>query len=239
MNHTNYTLFEIIKYKIVFFECLEYSLNTNTKEKKEIKMHLSYLKNELNKGMYKEITSSLFTSFKLLNEPIIKFLDKYNYKKLFKLKNSNKLKHYLRFMEYILASNETFNYITKAFIDEEKIVSVLDKKILNLIDTSNDYFANFLFFNCYNLYLNCFFNDLYNLKHSNKHIKQLISIINYCNKEHNYDKFIEILKSENKIKINDEFEILSKICIESEKQQQDILNKIINTINHETKKSTT
>lgn len=236
MNHSNYTLFEIIKYKIEFSECLEYSLIDNTVTENDIKNHLAYLKNELNKGMYKEITSTLFTSFKFLNEPLINFTKKYNYKKAFKLKKTKKLKKHLNFNISLTNCYEAFNYIIKAFTEEEKISYLLDKKILDLITVSNEHFINFLFFNSYNLYINCFLSDKQNFKYSKKNTNQLISIIKYCNTDNKFDKFIDILKSKNKMKINEEFEALSKLCIETEKHQEQLMNKIIEVINDETKK---
>ena len=45
----------------------------------------------------------------------------------------------------------------------------------------------------------------------------------------------QILKTENKVKINEEFENLSKTCIETEKAQNESLQKIIEKINNESK----
>lgn len=239
MNHSNYTLFEIIKYKIEFSDCLEYSLIDNTNDENDIKNHLTYLKNELNKGEYKQITSSLFTSHKKINKQLIKFIKKYNSKKIFKIKKSLKLKKYLDFNIHLLDCYETFNYIIKAFTEDAKISCLLDNKILDLIKISNNHFINFLFFNSYNLYLNCFFRENSNLIYSDPDMKQLISILKYCNANKEFDKYIDVLKTENKIKINNEFEKLSQMCIESEKKQLQLTKKIIESINKEIKKATT
>lgn len=235
MDYSNYTLFEIIKYKIEFLECLEYTLLSNTLNKNNIKNHLTYLNNELNKGIYKEITSSLFTSSNLLNKPLIKFTKKYNYHKIDKILKKRKLKNYIKYNEYLINAYEILNYITNAFTEEEKIANLLDKQIIELINISNTHFINFLFFNSYNLYLNCFYSNNENLYYSNKDMGKLISIINYCNKQESFNKFIQILKTENKTKINEEFEKLSNICIATEKKQNELLQKIIEKITNEAK----
>lgn len=235
MNHSNYTLFEIIKYKIDFLECLEYTLISNTIEKSAIKNHLTYLKNALNHGMYNQIISSLFTSFASLNVPLIKFLKKYNHSNIYKITKKRKLNNYIKYNENLIEIEETLNYIINTFTEEEKIASLLDKKIIDLITLSNTHFYNFLFFNSYNLYLNCFYGDNQNLHYSDKDLKKLISIINYCNKEKNFEKYIDILKTENKIKINEQFENLSKACIQTEKKLNELLQKIIEKIANETK----
>lgn len=235
MNYSNYTLFEIIKYKIEFLECLDYTLISNPNEDKDIKNHLIYLKNELNKGLYKEIVSTLFTSFNLLNKPIINFIKRYNYKKIIKLKSCKKLKYYLDFNEKIIECYETFNYIICSFTEEEKIYSKLDKRILDLINISKNHFNNFLFFNFYNLYLNCFYNKEKNLIYKRNDIKRLVSFLTYCNKESKFNNYIEVLKSENINKINEELEKLSNDCIKSEQNQFASINEIISIINSEVK----
>ena len=68
------------------------------------------------------------------------------------------------------------------FRSEEKIYKSLDKKLLDLIKINNVHFIHFLFFNSYNLYINCLFDDKHEINFSNNDIKQLISTINYCNK---------------------------------------------------------
>ena len=70
MEHINYTLFEIIKYKIEILDTLEYSMETYKLNNEEIKKNLLYLKNNLNEGMYKDIISSLFTDYQRVNEYI-------------------------------------------------------------------------------------------------------------------------------------------------------------------------
>ena len=99
MNHSNYTVFEILKYKIDFLECLEYSMPSYTINKDEIAKKLSPLKKDFKDGLYKEIVSSLFTSFNKLNKPIRQFFKKYNENKLENIHNSKKIKELLKYKE--------------------------------------------------------------------------------------------------------------------------------------------
>jgi len=237
MDYSNYTLFEITKYKIEFLDCLEYSLISNNIKEEDIKNRINYLNNDFKEGFYKEIVSTLFTSYNLLNKPIIHFLKKYNHKNILKLIKNKKVKHLITYNENLIDCHETFSYIISAFTEEEQIATKLDKKILNLIEINKKHFINFLFFNTYNLYLNCFYNKENNLKHSNKDIENLIKIINYCNKEKEFDNSINILKEENEDKIYNELENLSNICIRLEKEQYNCLNELVNIINNETKKN--
>ena len=117
MDYTNYTLFEIIKFKNEFLECLEYTLLSNDIKQKDIETRLLYLKSELKNGLYKNITSSLFLSFKHLNEYNIKFIKKYTVKKITKLNKTKKIKNILDYNENLINCYETFNYIiNKLFI---------------------------------------------------------------------------------------------------------------------------
>ena len=74
MDYSNYTVFEILKYKIEFLECLEYSLITYELNEKDIEQRLNYLTTDFKEGFYKELVSSLFSSYNLLNQPISLFL---------------------------------------------------------------------------------------------------------------------------------------------------------------------
>lgn len=233
MNYSNYTIFEIIKYKIEFLECLEYSLIPNDAKANEIESRMNYLNKDFKDGFYKEIISTLFTSYSLLNAPIIKFLKKNKTKKILKLTKRKNLKSLINYNENLIDAYETFNYIISAFTEEKEILENLDKKIINLININKKHFISFLFFNTYNLYLNCFYNKDGNLKHSNKEIERLIKIINYCNKENKFDKSINILKSDDENNIYKELESLSNECIQLEKLQYDYLNELIIKINKE------
>lgn len=237
MDYSNYTLFEIIKYKIEFLECLEYSLLSNNLKEKEIKNHLTYLNNNQKKGAYKEIISSLFNSYKDTNKSLIIFLKKYNYKKCIKLTKDKNISNLITYNEYLIDCHETFKYIINAFLEEKEIVQKLNKKIINLATTNNNHFINFMFFNTYNLYLNCFYNKEKNLKYTQEDIKRLIQIINYCNIDNKFENSINILKEDNEDKIYNELENLSNTCIKSEKEQHSELNDLIKLINEETEKN--
>lgn len=237
MDYSNYTLFEIIKYKIEFLDFLEYSLISNKIKENDLKKQIDYLNNETQKGMYKEIISTLFTSYKLLNKPITNFLKKYNYKKIENINKKTKIKQLIKYNENIIECYETFKYILNSFTEEEQIIKKLDAKIINLINISDTYFINFLFFNTYNLYLNCVYNNEKNIKHTEKDIIKLIKIFNYCNKENKFDISINTLKNDNETEIYNELEKLSNDCIQLEKQLHTSLNEIINIITLETKKN--
>lgn len=236
MNHSNYTLFEIIKYKIEFLECLEYSLISNETTENEISKHISYLNNEFKEGLYNKIISTLFTSFNLLNKPISNFLKKYNHNKIEKMIKSNKLKLFINYNESIIDCYETFNYIINVFTEEEQIVNILDKKILDLISINKNHFINFLFFNTYNTYINSLYNKEKTIKHTKKDIQRLQKIMNYCNIEKKFDHSIKILKENNENEIYKELENLSNKCIKSEKEQYDCLTSVVDIINKEIKK---
>ena len=207
MNHSNYVIFEILKYKIEFLDCLEFSLiyENQAKNKKEIKNNFTYLKNELKNGLYKEIVSSLFSSYHIVNKPMIEFIKKYHYKKAIKLTRQKKLSKLLNFNEAIIDCYETFNHIINSFTQENEIAKILDKKITSLTETSNNHFINFLFFNLYNLYLNCFCSNG-KLKYKDSDIERLIKIINYCNLTNKFTNSINILKKEDKEEMYKELE---------------------------------
>jgi len=237
MNNTNYVLFEIIKFKIEFLDCLEYSLiSENQKINDEVKNNFLYLRNELKNGLYKDITSSLFNSYKTVNKPIIKFVKSYNNKKIDKIIKNKKLNKILEYNENIIDCYENFNHIIASFTEEKEIRKNISNKILNLLEVSNKHFINFLFFNSYNLYLNCFYNKNINMIYIEKDIERLIKIINYANSDKSFEKSIDILKEENEEEIYKELENLSNICIKLEKDQHTQLNELIAQINNETKK---
>ena len=237
MNYSNYTLFEIIKYKIEFLECLEYTLISDTTKNFEIKNHLTYLNNEFSNGNYHKIVSSLFTSYNILNKPIIYFLKTYKPKKINRIINKNKLEPIINYNENLIDCYTCFNNIITSIISEKEISKILSKKIIKLNEINKQHFLNFLFFNSYNLYLNCFYNKEKLLRYSNKDMERLVSIINYCNLEKNFNNSINVLKEEDETKIYQELEKISNDCIQLEKKQYDCLNEIITTINNEVEKS--
>ena len=237
MNKINYALFEIIKYKIEFLECLEYSLISDTIKKEDIKNHLNYLKNEFYEGNYHEIISSIYTSYKKINTSLLTFFKKYNYKKTNKIINKNKLKLLLNYNESLIDCYQCFNDIIQSIISEEQLSKDINKKIINLNNINENHFKNFLFFNSYNLYLNCFYNKDKLLKSSDKDIKRLVGIINYCNTNNEFNSSIDILKECNENNIYKELERLSNNCIQLEKKQHDCLKEILEIINTEIEKS--
>lgn len=230
MNNSNYTVFEILKYKMDFLECIEYSLPSYVENKDEIEKRFALLKKDFNDGLYKEIVSTLFTSFKKLNEPITHFLKKYNYRKISKIKKSKRINGLIAYNEHIIDAYETFNYILNAFLEEEQIVKLLDKKLLNLISVNKEFFINFLFFNCYNIYLEFNHNDF---KFKEKDIERTIKLLNYCNKEKQFNKEIEILKENNSDKIYKALEEMSNKCSKLEQKQVTDLKEFINHIQNE------
>lgn len=233
MDSSNYTLFEILKYKIEFLECLEYSLTTYTVNEDDIKKRLTLLRSDLKQGLYKEIVSTLFTAFNKLNNPLKKFLKAYTYKKIIKINNSKKVKHLIDYNEKLIDAYETFTYIINAFLEEEQIAKVLDKKITKLITLNNEHFINFMFFNCYTIYLETVYSEDTKYTYSEKDITRTITLLSYCNKNNQFDSYIETLKNDDKDNIYNQLEKLSNNCVKLEKEQDALLKEIINTINNE------
>lgn len=230
MNNCNYTIFEILKYKIDFLECIEYSLPSYTIKEEEIKERLSLLNHDFKDGMYKEIVSTLFTSYKKLNEPIRVFLKNYNLKKIIKINSKKSINKLLKYNETLIDCFETFNYIINSFLEEEQIIKLIDEKVLNLINVNNNYFDYFLFFNCYNIFLEFSHDDF---KYTQKDIKRTVQLLNYCNKNNKFKKELDVLKTEDSDKIYKELEALSKKCSELEQKQVNDLKEFINIINKE------
>ena len=236
MDHSNYTIFEILKYKIEFLECLEYSLLTYKIDEEDIKKRLFFLKNDFKDGMYQEIVSTLFTSFNKLNSPIIYFLKHYPLKKITNMTSNKNAKSYLNYNERLIDAYETFNYIINMFLEEEQIKNKLDKKVLELININNNHFNNFLFFNIFTLYVEIISNKETEIKYTEKDIIRLIRIMNYCNKNNDFNSSIEILKEEDNEAMYKEIENLSNKCVKFEKEQYMSLKELINIINTETNK---
>ena len=230
MNYSNFIVFEILKFKIEFLDSLEYSLPTYTINKKEIKRNYIYLKNNFTNGQYKEILSSLFTSYNEINKALIIFFKNYNPSKISKMASSKHIDKKVNFNKYLIDSYENFNNILNAFIFEQEIKEKLDPQILELNEISNKHFIHFLFFNLYNLYLNHNnSNSLYKFK--DKDIKEIVSLFKYCNKNQLFSFSLNILEKDNEENLHKELERLSNKCIELEKKQNEILNRIINKLN--------
>lgn len=225
MDYSNYTVFAILKFKIELLDCLEYSLMNYKVEEKTIKDTLSYLKNEFTNGTYKQIVSKLFTSYNKLNEPIFSFLKKYNYNKIVKIIKNDNIKEIIKYNECLIDCFETFKYITNAFFEEKEILNKLNEDIIKLNNISNKHFINFIFFNVYYRYINLKDNLSKNMT------KKLFKIMNYCNKDNEFEDYF------NDKEINNKIEKLSNNCILLEKEQYSILEKVINLINNEIKKN--
>jgi len=237
MNYCNYILFEILKYKIEFSECLEYAMETYELEKKEIEKNISYLKNNFEKGLYKDTISSLFTNYEAVNYSLVSFYKKHSAKSIIKMTTSNKLKTKIEYITYIVDCYENLNNIISTFMNEQEIYSKVEDKIKLLMETSNSHFINFLYFISYSMYLTCALKKETKLKFSDTDIKSIISLMKYCNQNNLFSGSIAILEENDELKINNEFERLSNICIQSEKKQNTELKEIINILNSNLEKN--
>ena len=152
MNYCNYTFFEILKYKIEFTNMLEYCIKRDPINKTEIKRNILYLKNNYEKGNYKEIISALFTDFNKINIPISLFFKSYTHRKIIKIQNSKKTNLKISYIKSLIDCIENLNQIINTFIEEKEIKEKLDNKILTLIETSNLHFIYFVYFIVYEIY---------------------------------------------------------------------------------------
>lgn len=232
MDYSNYTVFEIIKYKIEFMECLEYSLTHKNITDEQLIDQITYLNTQFKTGLYKEIVSSLFTSYNYLNEPLKRFLKKYKSKKITNVANSKKAIKLIKFNENIIDCYETFNYILSSFFTQEEILKKLDPRITELNKISDNHFIYFLFFNTYTMYIECLTN---NLAYKEKDLNRLIKILNYCNNNKTFDTYIEVLKKENIEDLYKETEKISKECMQLENTQYTKLNDFLNYIKEQTR----
>lgn len=232
MESLNFTLFEILKYKIEFLELLEYSLLTYSPNQSEIAKHLSHLKSTLTKSLYKDILYPLFTSYKKVNKNIFTFLRKFSAKKITRMIDKKNLSNLLTYNECLIDCFESFNQIINSFIKESELIKKTDKRIIDLIEINSNHFKNFLFFNYLNYYISIFFQEE-KIKHTKKDIKRIISVMKYCNKDNEFFYYMEALQKENEDKVSSTLKTLSNKCIELEKKQHTFLNNLINTINIE------
>lgn len=237
MEHINYTLFEIIKYKIEFLDTLEYSMETYKLDNEEIKKNLLYLKKNLNEGMYKEIIFPLFTDYEKVNEYIFSFFKTYSYRKVIKMIKSKKVNLKIRFIKSIIDCHENLKYIVSSFTDEKEIAEKLDKRIINLIEVHNEHIKTFLFFIMFHLYINNLYPNKTKLKYKESDIKEIAAILKYCNDENKFEDYLNTLDKENELDINNSFEKLSNKCIELENKQSLKLKEIINLLNSELEKN--
>ena len=237
MNHFNYSLFEIIKYKIEFNEFLEYSLPTYEIDFKDIEQKYKLIKSTYIDGLYKDIVSSLFEDYAFVNKPIENFVNTYTPKKILKMAKSKKLKEIVIYNQKIIDCYETFNSIISNIVNEKEVSKIIDKKITKLLETSNQHFSLFMFFNTYHTYIDCILNKHTKTKFKEIDLKNLAALINYCNKDNKYKNYIDILKQEDETKLNNEVEKLSSKCIELEKKLNDDLKELIDILNKELEKS--
>lgn len=231
MNHCNYTLFEILKYKIEFLDCLEYSMETYDINEKEIEKNINYLKNNFDNGIYKEIISTLFTDYEKVNPALIVFFKTYSPKQIIKIIKNKKAKKKINYIYHLINCHENLNSIITTFTNEKELKNKLDEHLLKLIKTNNYHFLNFLYFITYNMYACTLYPNKTKLKFKKKDINDLITILNYCNKENEFENSIKILQKNDELLINNEFEKISNKCIELEKKQNKETSEIINILN--------
>lgn len=237
MNHFNYALFEIVKYKIEFNEFLEYSLPTYEIDFKDIEQKYKLIKSTYTDGLYKEIISSLFEDYTFVNKPVDDFLKTYTPKRILKIAKRKKLRDLVIYNQKIIDCYETFNSIISNIVNEKEISKIIDKKITKLLETSNRHFSLFMFFNTYHTYIDCLLNKYTKTRFKETDLKNLAALINYCNKDDKYKNYIDILKHEDETKLNNEIEKLSSKCIELEKKLNDDLKELIDILNKELEKS--
>lgn len=231
MNTCNYALFEILKFKIEFLECLEYSMETYSLNETEITTNIVYLNNNFKNGMYKEIISTLFTDYAKINSSLKIFFNRYSTKKIIKMINSKSAAKKLSFIKNIIDCYHILENIIISFFDEAELKKHIHPKIIELQNTNSSHFINFLYFIMFNMYNCSHYPDKTKLIFKLKDIKEIISILKYCNKDNLFEKSFKILEENNEEKINEELKKISNICIELEKKQNSLLNEIINILN--------
>ena len=237
MNYFNYTFFEILKYKIEFSSCLEYASESYELKKEELAKNISYLKNSFESGMYKEIISSLFTNYEIVNKNLIDFFNKYNTHKIIKLTKTKKGVIRIDYIKSIIDCNQTLDHIVQSFISEEELKSKLDNKLLKLVETHKQHFLYFLYFVIYNMYICSLYPNKTKVKYKDNDIKELAGLLKYCNNDILFDKSIEILEKNIELEVNNEFEKISNRCIELENKLDKEVKEVIAFLNAELEKS--
>lgn len=237
MNYCNYVLFEILKYKIELLDCLEYSMESSKASKVEITKNISYLKNNLKNGLYKDVLSDLFTNYELVNKHLISFFKKYPPKQVNKISKTKKAKKRIEYIKHIIECHENLNNLILSFTNEIEIKNKIEPQIIKLIKTNNSHFTLFLYFVTYNMYICSISQNKTKLKFKENDIKEIISIMKYCNTDNKFSDSMKILEENNELNINNEFERLSNKCIELEKRQNNELKEVINLINNEIEKN--
>jgi len=233
MNYSNYTLFEILKFKIEFLDCLEYGMSICETPKKEIKKSICYLKNNFENGTYKEIISTLFQNYQAVNDQLFDFFSIYPPRKAIKTAHSKKAFCKINYIFKMIDCYENISNIILAFTSEKEIKNKINKAVIDLININDEHFINFLYFTSFDLYINFLFPNKNKIKFKTQDLKQLISIIKYCNKNNLFTESIKILEESNEEKINREFERLSNCCINLENSQSKKLKEIVNQFNTE------
>lgn len=235
MNHCNYTIFEILKYQLEFIEFLEYCMNEYKPNKQEIKKNYCYLKRNLNEGTYKEIVSNLFTDYQTLTNELAIFFKFYKPSKIIKMNLSKRIAIKINYIQIIINCYESLKNITKAFINEPALKKETLQEIIQLSKTCNERFYYFLYFITYGLFIN-YTSDTSKLKYDEKDIKEIVSIIKYCNDNIDINNSINILESNDELQINNEFERLSNKCIALENKQSQEVKSTINILNTQIQK---
>ena len=237
MDYFNYTFFEILKYKIEFSSCLEYATEAYELKKEKLIKNVSYLKNNFENGMYKEIISSLFTDYNIINENLFMFFKKYPVSKTIKLTKSKKISLRISYIKSLIDCNETLDNIIQSFLSEDELKIKLDKKVLELLKTHKTHFANFLYFVLYNMYICTLYPNKTKLKYKENDIKDIVGLLKYCNNDNSFNKSLEILEKNIELDINNEFEKISNKCIELENKQDKEIKEVINLLNTQLEKS--
>lgn len=236
MNYSNYTLFEILKYKMELLDCLEYSMETYTLNEKEVEQNFTYLKNNLLNGTYKEIICSLFTNYKKINDPLFIFFKEYTPNKIIKMINSKKSRKKITFIKLLIDCHNSLNNIIYSFLNEEGLKNKIEYKITSLILTHNKHFINFLFFVLFNMYYCSLNQNQNNLLFKEKDLKDIASMIKYCNADNLFDESIKILEENIEMNVTNEIKKISNKCIDLEKKQNLQLKEIIASLNQEVEK---
>lgn len=237
MDYFNYTFFEILKYKIEFSSCLEYATESYELKKEELEKNISYLKNNLESGMYKEIVTSLFTNCDMINENLSIFFKNFSISKIIKLTKTKKITPRISYIKSIVDCNHTLGNIIKSFLTEEELKNKLDKKILQLLKTHEKHYNHFLYFIVYNMYICSLYPNKSKLKYKEEDIKDIVGLLKYCNNENIFDNSLKVLEKNIELDINNEFEKISNKCIELENELDKETKEVINLLNSQLEKS--
>ena len=193
MDYCNFTLFEVLKYKIEIENCLEYCQEGFKSNIKDIEKNLVYLKSNFDSGSFYTNISVLYTDYNLINKPLIDFFETYKLKKIVKMIKSKKLDAKLEFMKMMIDCNVHLDNLMKAFEEEPEIAKRTNNKLKKLLLTSNNHFKHFCFFICYH-YVACHqYKKKVSIKYKKESLNELYAIINYLNSDGAFDSYLDSL----------------------------------------------